>query len=72
MRWRRRQMHHEIGQSGESLQASWLIEVGEKRSGAVLAPEGALLAIAYQRHDAVMAEQMGEHATRHVTATNDQ
>jgi hypothetical protein len=65
-------MHHEIGQSGESPQALWLIEVGEKRSGTLFAPEGALLAIAYQRQNAVMAEQMGQHAARHVTATNDQ
>lgn len=65
-------MHHEIGQSGEALQAVRPIEVGENRSGALFAPEGALLAIAYERQDAVMAEQMGQHATRHVTATNDQ
>ncbi len=65
-------MHHEIGQSSQSPQASWLIEVGDDRSGTLFAPECALLAIAHQRQDAVVAEQMGEHATRHVTATNDQ
>jgi hypothetical protein len=65
-------MHHEISQPGESLQASWPIEIGDNRSGAVFAPECGLLAITYQRQDAVMAEQMGKHATRHVTATNDQ
>ncbi len=65
-------MDHEVGQAGESLQASGLIEVGDHRSGPVFSPESALLAITYQRQDAVMAEQMGKHATRHVTATNDQ
>jgi len=63
---------HEVGQAGESLQASSLIKVGDERSGPVFSPESALLAITYQRQDAVVAEQMGEHATRHVTATNDQ
>ena len=33
-------MHHEIGQSGEALQAVRPIEVGENRSGALFAPEG--------------------------------
>jgi len=65
-------MHDEIGQSGDSPQALWSIEVSQKRSGTLFAPEGALLAIAYQRQNAVMAEQMGQHAARHVTATNDQ
>jgi len=65
-------MNHEVGKTGDSPQAVRLIEVRQNRSGASCAPEGALLAIAYQRKDAVVAEQMGQHAARHVTATNDQ
>jgi hypothetical protein len=53
-------MDDDVSQTGNALQAGWLIEVGQHGSGTVFAPEGALPGSRNQREDAVMAKQTGQ------------
>ena len=66
------QVDDNVSQSSNALQAVWPIEVGKHGAGAVFTPKGALLRVADQSEDAVMAKQTGQDAAGDITATDDQ
>ncbi len=65
-------MDDEFSKTGNALQAGGLIEVSQHRSGTILAPESALLRVAHEREDTVMAKQKRQQSARNITATDDQ
>ena len=65
-------MDDDVSQAGNALQAVWPIEIGQHGAGAVFTPERALLRVADQSEDAVMAKQSGQHAAGDITAADDQ
>ena len=68
----RRKVQHDVGQSDYAPQAGGTVEVGKDRAGALIAPESALLRIAHQGEDPIMAEQTGQRTASHITTADDQ
>jgi len=56
---RRRKMQNDVGQPGDSFQASRTIEVGDDRPGAAETPECHLCGVTQQGEYLIMAEQTG-------------
>jgi len=66
------EMQHGIGQTGQTLQAGRLIEIGQHRPGAGQAPFGSTAGIAQQGMDATAVSKAGKNAAGNVSAADDQ
>ena len=65
-------MQHDIGQPGQAPQGCGLIEIGNHRKNAILAPEGCVQRIAQQGVNPVAAKQMGKGSAGDVAASDNE
>jgi hypothetical protein len=64
--------HDDVGQTGDALQAVWLIEVGKHGSGPVSRQKARWDGSRNERENTVMAKQAGQDAAGNITAADDQ